>query len=309
MSEVFAEVAGFRAAIRELGERGLIRVTGGDRVRFLNGMVTADVSSLGTGSACHSLQLDRKGHILAELWVLVLDDAMLLDSAPETESALLEALEKHLIADDVELRGVSGWDQIGIEGPDAAAAIEAEIARVPEPGCFERDASGRIWIAGGSLGEGARVLGERAAIEELRHALQLPGLSGEACEVLRIDAFRPAHVIDFGQRNFPQEARLEASVSFTKGCYIGQEIVARIESRGAVNRFLVKLRPELPVAAGAEVRSDGVAVGRITSSASSGATGPIALGYLRKSHVQPGCRVEIDGVAATVADTSEPTPR
>ena len=168
MSEVFAEVAGSRAAIRELGERGLIRVTGGDRVRFLNGMVTADVSSLGIGSACHSLQLDRKGHILAELWVLVLDDAMLLDSAPEAESALLEALEKHLIADDVELRGVSGWDQIGIEGPDAAAAIEAEIARVPEPGCFERDASGRIWIAGGSLGEGARVLGERAAIEETK---------------------------------------------------------------------------------------------------------------------------------------------
>lgn len=301
MSEFFEEVAGSRAAIRELCERSLVRVTGGDRTRFLDGMLTNDVASLEPGAACEALQLDRKGHILAELWVIVLEDAVLLDSASGSQSALYEILDKHIIADDVELERFLSWDRIGIEGPGAAAAIEGLGVRIPALGRFETDELGRIWLAGGTLGpEGARVLGERAAIEDLRQALRLSQLSTEAGEVLRIDAFRPAYGLDFGERNFPQEARLEGLVSSTKGCYVGQEIVARIESRGAVNRLLVKLRSEAAVTSGAEIRAGGASVGRVTSAAVSDESGPIAIGYVRTSVAEPGSRVEIEGVPGTV---------
>jgi folate-binding protein YgfZ len=301
MNEIFEEVVGSRAAIRELGERSLVRVTGGDRIRFLDGMLTNDVASLGPGAVCEALQLDRKGHILAELWVVVLEDAVLLDAASGDESELYEILDKHIIADDVELEHLGSWDRIGIEGPGAAAAIEAQGLRMPAPGRFETDERGRIWLAGGTLGShGARVLGERATIEDLRRALGLSQLSAEAGEVLRIDAFLPAHGLDFGERNFPQEARLEGLVSSTKGCYVGQEIVARIDSRGAVNRLLVKLRTEAPVSRDAEIRAGGASVGRVTSAAVSDETGPIAMGYVRKSVAEPGSSVEIEGVPGKV---------
>ncbi|MEE9280026.1 MAG: glycine cleavage T C-terminal barrel domain-containing protein [Myxococcota bacterium] len=302
MAEVFEQVTGFPAAIRELGARGLIRVTGGDRIHFLNGMLTSEVESLEAGAVRAALQLDRKGHIRAELWLVVLDEAVLLDAAPGAEAALFETLDKHVIAEDVELERLSGWDQLGIEGPGASAL---ETARSPAPGRCEVDARGRLWLAGGSVaGQGVRVLGERAAIAELRVRLDLPSLSEEAALVLRIDAFRPAQGVDFGERNFPQEAGLEDSVSFTKGCFIGQEIVARIESRGAVNRLLVKLRPETTVARGAEIRADGKSVGQVTSAAASAATGPIALGYVHAALAEPGTAVEIAGVPASVLPRS-----
>lgn len=301
MAEPFEEIAGSPAALRALGPRGVLRVTGGDRVRFLNGMVTSEVATWAPGEFCDALQLDRKGHILAQLSLLVLAEEVLLETSGTVEPVLAETLEKHIIADDVELARLQGWEQLGIEGPGAVAAIAGHAPAALAPGRFEIDKSGRIWLAGGSLGlEGARVLGEALALADLRVALALPSLSGEACDVLRIQAFRPAEGIDFTDRSFPQEARLEGAVSFTKGCFVGQEIVARIESRGAVNRLLVTLAPERPVAPGAEIVADGKGVGRVTSAASSAATGPVALGYVRKGLARRGVRVEIEGVAAVV---------
>ncbi len=301
MAETFEEVVGSSVALRELGPRGVIRVTGGDRVRFLNGMVSNDVAILAPGDLCDSLQLDRKGHILAELSLLVLPDEVLLDMLGTVEPLLAETLEKHIIADDVELVRLQGWEQLGIEGPGALAAIAGHAPAALALGHFEVDESGRIWLAGGSLGpEGARILGDPAALADLRVALELPSLSSEACEVLRIQGCRPAHGIDFTDRSFPQEARLDRAVSFTKGCYVGQEIVARIDSRGAVNRLLVTLAPEQPVAPGAKIMADGKNVGRVTSAASSAATGPLALGYVHKNQAQPGTSLEIEGIPTTV---------
>ncbi len=301
MALLFEELAGSAAALRPLGARGVIRVTGGDRIRFLNGMVSNDVATLAPGELSETLQLDRKGHILAQLSLLVLADEVLLDSSSTVEPVLAEMLEKHIIADDVELSRLTGLEQLGIEGPGAAAMIAAHAPAPLALGRFEVDESGRIWIAGGSLGaDGARVLGEAAALADLCAALELPSLTEEAREVLRIQSFRPAEGVDFTDRSFPQEARLESAVSFTKGCYVGQEIVARIESRGAVNRLLVLLAPEGVVASGMEIVADGKSVGQVTSAASSEATGAVALGYVRKEFARTGVGVEIQGVAATV---------
>lgn len=301
MAEHFEAIAGSPAALRELGPRGVIRVTGGDRIRFLNGMVSNDLATLAPGELCDALQLDRKGHVLAQLSLLVLADEVLLDTVGTVGAVLAETLDKHIIADDVELERLPGWEELGIEGPAAEAAFAGHAPAALAPGRFEVDEAGRIWLGGGSLGvEGARVLAEAAALAELRVALELPALSPEAREVLRIQGCRPAEGIDFTDRSFPQEARLLGAVSFTKGCFVGQEIVARIESRGAVNRLLVVLAPEQPVAPGAEIVADGKKVGRVTSAASSAATGPVALGYVHKGLAERGTRVEIEGVAATV---------
>ncbi|HKC49797.1 MAG TPA: glycine cleavage T C-terminal barrel domain-containing protein [Myxococcota bacterium] len=306
MAELFEAVAGARAALRELPGRGLIRATGADRVRFLNGMLTADVAKLEPGAAAPALQLDRKGHVLADLWLLAEVDALWLDSAPGTEAELLAVLEKHVIADDVALASHSaGVRQWALEGPGARDAARAIGGANPPAGKFERaDFAGAsvLWLAGGSVSaEGLRALAPREIAAELARALALPPLDDAAAEVLRIAAAIPALGRDVTPRNFPQEARLERAISFTKGCYVGQEIVARIASRGAVNRVLVQLRTDALVAPGASVSVDGVSAGQVTSSAESAATGALALAYLKIEYARPGQRVAIDAVGGEVA--------
>src|SRR4029434_2104081 len=114
----FESVTGQRAAVRDLSDRGLLRASGADHVRFLNGMLANDIAALAPGDARPSLQLDRKGHVLAELWVLAESDAILLDVAPGLEAELRTVLEKHIIADDVALTSqTEAIGQLGIEGP------------------------------------------------------------------------------------------------------------------------------------------------------------------------------------------------
>ena len=301
----FEAIASSRAALRRLPGRGLVRATGADRVRFLNGMLTADVAKLAPGGAAPALQLDRKGHVLAELCVLAEPESLLLDTAPGVEAELMAVLEKHLIADDVALASLSdGHAWLALEGPGAREAARRTGAVPPDAGRFVRaDFEGEsvLWIAEGTLTpDGLRAIAPRALASELERALGLPELSEAAAEVLRIDAGIPALGRDVGPRNFPQEAGLERAISFTKGCYIGQEIVARIASRGAVNRRLVRLRSDSLVMPGASVSVDGTDVGQVTSAARSDATGPIALAYVKVEHALAGQRVAVDGVPGEV---------
>jgi folate-binding protein YgfZ len=307
VASLFETVTGQLTALRDLSDRGLVRVTGADRVRFLNGMLANDVAKLGPGDACPALQLDRKGHVLAMVWVLAEPEAVLLDVEPGLETELSSVLAKHIIADDVALASLSGdIAQLGIEGPGAGAAALAIGGAAPALGRFERASfSGEslIFLAGGSLGEaGLRVLAPRALLPRLRAALALPELSDEAAEVLRIEAAIPKPGSELTVRSFPQEARLERAFSLTKGCYVGQEIVARIASRGAVNRLLVKLRTRERVAPGAEIRAADTSVGQVTSSAVSSASGPIALGYVRVADARAGVRVSIGAISGEIVD-------
>jgi folate-binding protein YgfZ len=303
--ELFESLTGARAALRELPGRGLIRATGADRVRFLNGMLTADVAKLAPGEAAPALQLDRKGHVLADLWLLAEADALWLDTAPGTEVELTAVLEKHVIADDVALASHSaGVRQFALEGPGARAAARAAGGAEPAEGHFARaDFAGAsvLWLAeGGVTREGLRAIAPAVVASDFARALALPVLDEKSAEVLRIAAAIPALGRDVGPRNFPQEARLERAVSFKKGCYVGQEIVARIQSRGAVNRVLVTLRTESLVAPGANVTVDGAVSGQVTSSAESQATGALALAYLKVEHARAGQRVSIDAVGGEV---------
>ncbi len=307
MTSLFETVTGSRAGLRDLSARGLVRATGADRARFLNGMLAADVGRLQPGQALPALQLDRKGHVLAELWVLAETEALLLDVAPGAEAELTAVLEKHIVADDVVLTSLSAeLGQLGVEGPEARDALARLGVGLPAPGRLQRVPFGDeslLVVAGGSLGEeGARVIGRRSALPRLREALALAALSDASIEALRIEAAIPALGRDVTARNFPQEARLERAFSLAKGCYVGQEIVARIASRGAVNRLLVKLRTRALVAPESEIRVGDTVVGQVTSSAVSPASGPIALGYVKVAEARPGVGVEIGAVTGEIVD-------
>ena len=277
----------------ELAGRDLLRVRGGDRMRFLNGMLTVDVAELAPGSSVYGAQLDRKGHFVSDLWVLVRDDEIWLDAAPGRGPAVREILEKHVIADDVEIETQSGWAQVAFEGDDVRRACGSpELA----PGTTRAEDE-LLWIDGGALTpEGVRLLGPKDAVRERVSSSALSELPAERAEALRIESFLPAFGVDFGAKNFPAEARLERAVSFTKGCYIGQEIVARIHARGSVNRLLVVLRTQGTVAAGDEVAADGRVVGDVTSAA-----GGFAIALVKRGSARPGTALSAGSTAATVA--------
>ena len=307
MSEPFQSLTGAPARFRARPEHGVLRVSGGDRVRFLNGMLTQDVEDLAQGRAVYAAQLDRKGHVLADLWLLALGPELWLDVAAARAAAVAELLEKHLIADDVEIAAAGdALGRIDFEGP---GAVRAAGAPALERDQVLRDPEQRVWIGGGALGdEGVRVLAAPDALQALIASSGLEPLAAEHAEVLRIERFQPAFGVDIDERTFPAEARLEHAISFKKGCYIGHEIVARVESRGAVKRLLVKLRADGPLASGAEITSDGRSVGRVTSAVVSPREGPLALGYVKRAHAKPGTELRVDGVRASVVFPPLDTP-
>ena len=306
MASLFESLTGASALRLDLGARGTLRLCGADRGRFLNAMISNDVAETESGASCVALLLNRKGHILSELRVLVLDEALLLDTAPGTGVVVRETLERHVVADDVMLEDLSeAWGHVGLEGPGVRELLAGKGQSPPPLDRVERaSAAGEtlIWLGGGALTpEGVQVWGPRAALARLVSELALAELSETHAEVLRIEAFLPRYGVDMTDRNFPQEARLETAVSFSKGCYLGQEIVARIDSRGAVKRLLCQIRSEAPLSRGDPIRVGDQLVGEITSAACSEVSGPVALGYVRAAQADPGTKLDVGGVTALIA--------
>jgi aminomethyltransferase len=269
-------------------------------------MVSNDVAALAAGETCYATVLNRKGRLLSDLVVLALEDALLLDTAAGTAPEVLRVLERHVIADDVTLEDLSEtWGHVALEGPGVRALLQQRGLPVREPGHFElyeRDGETILCLAGGSLTEeGTQLLGPRKTLARLADEIGLAALSESEADVLRIEAFLPSYGVDMTDRNFPNEARLDRAISYTKGCYLGQEIIARIESRGAVNRFLSQIRTEAPVKRGDPIRVGGSRVGEITSAAVSSVTGPVALGYVRAAEAEPGTPLDVAGVPGVVS--------
>ena len=311
-----AEYAALResAALVDMGFRTPVRATGADRVTFLQGMLTNDVAALTPGAGCPALLLTIQGRITADVRVAALADALLLDVDVRTRAALVEALEKLIIADDVELRAPSEpLALIGIEGPAAARLLPDAAGLAP----YAHAALGlagvpvRVQRASEVRGPGfvLHVPAARAAAAwDVLAAAGARPCGMEAIEARRVEVGVPRIGVDMDGTTLALEVPVEDAISATKGCYLGQEVVARGTARGHVNRRLVGLRlegPEPPP--GAVLVRDGKEVGRLTSVARAmGVGGLAALGFVRRECWEPGSELEVrHGQALTRARVAE----
>lgn len=308
------------AGLFEIAGRGLLEVRGADRVRWLDGMLTNDVTRLAPGpdaSGCYAMLLTHQGRIVADLHVTLHDDAFWLDVHRDAMAALVERLEHHIIADDVALHDASSrFEWLGVEGCAASAVVTAAAGREL---ALAADCWAPIELAGSAVAvvrwgtsgsDGYRLLvpaGCGAAVAEVVAAAGRPlGIveaGSAALEVMRVEAGIPRFGAELDASVLPAEAGLERAISQTKGCYIGQEVVARMASRGRSSHRLVGLRfdTEAPPV-GAAVRADAKEIGEVTSVATSARLGPIALAFVRSAHAVDGARVQVGESAATVAD-------
>jgi folate-binding protein YgfZ len=308
------------AGIFHLSERGLIEVAGGDRVRWLDGMLSNDVTALQAGaepSGCYATTLTAKGRIVADLHVLARNDAFWLETAAGAVPGLLEHFERHLIADDVELRDIgSSVDRLAVEGPLAESLLEraaGESLDLAADGC-KVVRFGEIEVAvaryGWSGEVGFQLLAPTGGAEIVAETIQAAGsgptsifMGEKSLEILRIEAGIPRFGAEIDETVLPAEARLERAVARSKGCYVGQEVVARMEAAGRVSHLLVGLSiGEGPIPEpGAEITADGKRVGEVTSSCRSALAGSIALGFVRAAHATTGTELCVANRPARVA--------
>ncbi len=298
------------AGLIDLSHLGKVRIAGADRQDFLNRMLTNDIKTLAAGRGCPSFLLNPKGHVVAYLSLLALPDAFLAEADPAAAAAMIEMLARYTVADDVTLEDVSGaWGLLSLQGPAAPAVlgdllggpvpvleplqhVEAQVAGAAvRVVCHSRtgETGYDLWVAA----DRAAALWDAAAEAGGRHALRPVGLA--ALNVLRLEAGQ-AWGGDVAGDVLAMETGLEGPISFSKGCYIGQEFVVRIAHRGHVNRKLsgLVLNGDRVPEAGDKVIQGDKEVGWTTSAALSPALGrPIALGYVRRECYDPGSKVTV----------------
>lgn len=311
------------AGLFALPERGLLEVAGSERERWLDGMISNDVRSLdpaGSRSGCPALLLDPKGRILASLHVLALPDRFWLELERSGIATAAATFDKYIIADDVQVRDASAeWTRLALEGPRAGALLAAAAGGAssafapPEADgwCELRIAGRDLRVAAyGLTGEpGLQLFVPAGAEEPVRAALREAGagalVEGDAAllEVLRVEAGTPRLGVELDDSVLPAEARLERAVSTTKGCYTGQEVVARLRTRGRVAQLLVGLRfaeGEPAVAPGAKLRDEKGVVGEVTSTVRSPSLGPVGLAFVKSDRAEPGTALRAGEARALV---------
>ena len=264
----------------DLADRAILSVSGPDSVEWLQGMLSNDVEALDPGEGIPAAILNIQGKILADVRVLRTADAFLLELDEPLAAGALEHLNRYLIADEVELSNLSDeLAVISIQGPEAETALSRllEVRSLPagELGHEAVECAGerlRVVRATHTGEPGFDLVAARgrvAAMAGLPQARRIPWIGSEARETLRIEAGIPRYGVDMDADTLLLETCLDAAVSFTKGCYLGQETVERIHSRGRVNRKLVGLMAEgdtVPVPSD-PVLVDELPVGRVTSAA------------------------------------------
>lgn len=296
------------AALIDLGGRGKIRATGEDRVRLLHAMTTNHVEQLVPGQGCYAFFLNAQGRILADVNLLCFEDQFLLDTEPETREKVFTHLDKYIIADDVTIEDVTEQiATIGLEGPQAGQLLASLGA--PAPAASHETATWNEWTVArlsASGAEGYWIMApapDKAALtERLRQAGAAAAEAGDI-RTVRLEHGRPRYGEDLTEKHIANEAQVMRALHFHKGCYLGQEIVERVRSRGQVHRRLVRLeiRSVEPPAPGAELTAEDKVVGEITSAAYSPAAGAVvALGYVRDHHAREGAELRLGDAVATV---------
>ncbi len=314
MSELGTDIeldAQYRQLREECGlldrsERGKLLVWGADAAEYLQGQLTNDVEALEPGDGQYAALLDRKGHMQADMRVLrPAAEEIWVDTEPEALAAARRHLEMYSIGREVTVEDVGAERAVlSLVGPRSVEV--AGTAALPEYSCEATTVAGVECLAAGTR-DGIDLIVAAAEAERLRGALREAGaveVSPAAIEIVRIEAGVPRFGAEMGTATMPAEAGIvEQAVSFTKGCYIGQETVARLHYKGKPNRHLRGLRLSAPAAPGAALRLGEKEVGRLGGAAVSPALGPIGLAILRRE-AEPGAELAVgeDGVTARVVD-------
>jgi len=302
------------AAWLDLSARGKTIVTGDDRARLLHAMTTNQIEQLQPGEGCYAFFLNAQGRILSDANVFCRQDDFLLDVEPETRAALLEHLDKFIIADDVTLEDAT--DRIAtvdLEGPEALALAERTGIPVPEKP-WAHTAWNDVIVARVSF-TGAPGLRFFIPTDEKPRVLQQLQNAGareagpDAARVVRLEHFRPRFGEDILTTTLSQETQQMHAVNFNKGCYIGQEIVERVRSRGLVHRLLAGLEIDATEVPAPDTRlfQGEENAGKMTSAAFSPALGKVVgLAYARRELAEPGTALTVDGHAAIVRALHRP---
>ena len=310
-----------RAAFLDRSDRGRIVVSGADRASYLQGLLTNDIAALKPGQGCYAAYLTPQGRLIADLNVYELGDVMLITVHHDVKDAVLARFDQFLFSEDVQLGDVtSTFAQFAVIGPDAAAVVSSLLSEVPvgalralpEHGNIRGHFAGTAAIVtrtsdAGEPGFDVYVdVDQRDALVLALNRAGVTSLDAATAEAIRIERGVPLFHRDMDEDTIPLEAGIEQrAISFTKGCYVGQEVIVRVLHRGhgRIARKLVGVRldgDKVP-ASGAVVRSGEREIGRVTSGTMSPALNqPIALAYLHRDFVEPGTVVSIDGTTAAV---------
>jgi tRNA-modifying protein YgfZ len=313
------------AAWCDVSARGRIVVRGDDRARLLHAMTTNDVQHLAPGQGCYAFFLNAQGRILADVDIFCFPDRLLLDTEPETRTKVYEHLDRYIIADDVTLEDVT--DQTGsisLEGPTAGAVLEQLGLTLPA-GFGANSAGEKVGEkledtivarldtpSPGSPGPNARrapsfllivPVGSKEILTAQLAAAGVPEAQPQDARTVRIEQGRPRYGEEITERYLVQETGQLHAVSFSKGCYLGQEIVERVRSRAQIHRVLRRLEIDTaqPLTLGSKLRSGDADAGEIASAAFSPALGKTAaLAYVRTAVAEPGTDLTLDGTIARV---------
>src|SRR5436309_8417040 len=305
------ELAALRSGcgVYDLGCRAKISLTGEDRMRWLNGMVTNNIRDLAVSRGVYAFLLNPQGRILGDLYAYNRGESIAVDTDLSQAEKILSTFDHYIIMDDVEVKNLSeDLTALGIGGPRSRDMLTASGLPVPEMQSLEIQSSSWQGI------DCTLVRGERNNYEiwlpakdvrQLWNSLLAAGATPvgfETLELERIESGVPAYGIDIRERDLPQETEQDRALNFSKGCYVGQEIVERIRSRGAVHRKFTGFLADAAVTTGSKVAANDKDIGEITSVAAlpSAEHRTIALGYIRREVGAPGREVKIGTTKATV---------
>jgi len=299
--------------IYDLSWRAKVKLTGQDRVRWLNGMVTNNVKDLVAGHGVYAFLLNPQGHILGDLYAYQRGESIWLDIDVTQVARTLQIFDRYIIMDDVEVENVTDKASVlCVSGPKAGEVLrtagfetaelkplelrDLEWQKIPLTLVHKEYNSYEIWLSPENAGQVRDVLMQSGAVP----------VGTAALDLYRIALGVPRYGQDIRERDLPQETNQEQALNFSKGCYVGQEIVERIRSRGAVHRTFTGFLLEAPLPlVGAKIQANGKDVGEITSIAVlplKSSEQPVALGYIRREVGPLGKEVFAGESKATVAE-------
>jgi aminomethyltransferase len=289
----------------DLPERGRIRASGEDRKRLMHAMTTNHIQQLEPGQGVYAFFLSAQGRVLSDAVILCREDDLLVLTEAAARQTVYEHLDKFIIADDVTLEDLGpGTCEVAFEGPGAGAHLSAMGASLPdEPFRFTQWGERMVAAISETGMAGYRVIAPAADREALLAGVAQA--SAEDVEAVRHENGKPRFGVDFSEAQIAQETGLMHAMHFNKGCYLGQEIVERVRSRGHVNRRLTALRiasREVP-AAGTKVMNGEKEAGEITSAAVSPANGDVrAFAIVRVENLAAGASLTVGGAAAEAVE-------